>query len=211
MTDFSLANMDYAPVKFMIKCFEANYPESLGAVLVHKSPWIFQGIWKIIRGWLDPVVANKVHFTNTQEDLAVFIEPSSIITELGGSNPWTYEYKEPVPGENDIMKDAEVKERLLIKRKELTKEYEVSVLQWLDIEKGNTEGWNQSRAKRDEIADRLRRSYWDLDPYLRAKSIYDRNGELTTGLSRPSTAQAVPAPQVVVVPAAVPTSESDLD
>ena len=26
----------------MIKCFEANYPESLGVVLVHKSPWIFQ-------------------------------------------------------------------------------------------------------------------------------------------------------------------------
>lgn len=43
MTGFSMANMDYGPVKFMIKCFEANYPESLGVVLVHKSPWIFQG------------------------------------------------------------------------------------------------------------------------------------------------------------------------
>lgn len=58
MTNFSMANMvgslysalpevtllmnqDYGPVKFMIKCFEANYPESLGVVLVHKSPWIF--------------------------------------------------------------------------------------------------------------------------------------------------------------------------
>lgn len=30
-------------MKFMIKVFEANYPESLGVVLVHKSPWIFQG------------------------------------------------------------------------------------------------------------------------------------------------------------------------
>lgn len=28
----------------MIKCFEANYPESLGVVLIHRSPWIFQGI-----------------------------------------------------------------------------------------------------------------------------------------------------------------------
>lgn len=43
MTGFSMANMDYAPVKFMVKCFEANYPECLGAVLVHKAPWIFQG------------------------------------------------------------------------------------------------------------------------------------------------------------------------
>lgn len=64
MTGFSMANMvsgetgimdysnrnvltifqDYTPVKFMIKCFEANYPESLGSVLVHKAPWIFQGM-----------------------------------------------------------------------------------------------------------------------------------------------------------------------
>lgn len=43
MTDFALANMDYTPVKFMIKCFEANYPESLGTVLIHKAPWIFSG------------------------------------------------------------------------------------------------------------------------------------------------------------------------
>jgi hypothetical protein len=34
---------DYAPLKFIIKCFEANYPESLGVVLVHKAPWVFQG------------------------------------------------------------------------------------------------------------------------------------------------------------------------
>lgn len=38
-----MANMDYTPVKFMIKCFEANYPESLGTVLVHNAPWVFQG------------------------------------------------------------------------------------------------------------------------------------------------------------------------
>lgn len=63
MSGFSLANMvrsaslpfpgpadskllqDYTPVKFMIKCFEANYPESLGTVLVYKAPWVFQGKW----------------------------------------------------------------------------------------------------------------------------------------------------------------------
>jgi hypothetical protein len=38
-----ILQQDYAPVKFMIKCFEANYPESLGVVLVHKAPWVFQG------------------------------------------------------------------------------------------------------------------------------------------------------------------------
>lgn len=45
MTGFTLANMDYVPVKFMIMCFEANYPESLGVVLIHNSPWVFKGMY----------------------------------------------------------------------------------------------------------------------------------------------------------------------
>lgn len=43
LTGFSLANMDYTPVKFVIKALEANYPECLESILVHKAPWIFQG------------------------------------------------------------------------------------------------------------------------------------------------------------------------
>lgn len=43
--DFSLSvSQDYTPVKFMIKCFEANYPESLGSVLIHKAPWLFSSL-----------------------------------------------------------------------------------------------------------------------------------------------------------------------
>lgn len=44
LSSFTLANMDYVPVKFIIKCFEANYPESLGAILIHNAPWVFKGI-----------------------------------------------------------------------------------------------------------------------------------------------------------------------
>lgn len=79
-----MANMDYAPVKFMIKCFEANYPESLGTVLVYRAPWLFNTIWAIIRGWLDPVVAGKVHFCRNVEELEAFVPKSQIPTECGG-------------------------------------------------------------------------------------------------------------------------------
>jgi hypothetical protein len=37
------ARQEYAPVKFIIKCFEANYPESLGLLLIHNAPWVFSG------------------------------------------------------------------------------------------------------------------------------------------------------------------------
>lgn len=175
MTGFSMANMDYTPVKFMIKCFEANYPESLGAVLVHNAPWIFQGIWKIIRGWLDPVVAAKVHFTNNKNDLQEFIEPSHILKELGGDENWEFQYVEPVAGENDLMKDGETKARLLADREKLVKEYEDATLQWIH----KLEGGNKDiMSRRDGLATQLREDYWRLDPYLRARSLYDRQGIL---------------------------------
>lgn len=43
MTGFGLGNMEYSPVKFIIQCFETNYPESLGRLLIHNAPWIFSG------------------------------------------------------------------------------------------------------------------------------------------------------------------------
>jgi CRAL/TRIO domain len=43
MTDFSMANMDYTPVKFIIKCLENFYPESLARIIIHKAPWFFSG------------------------------------------------------------------------------------------------------------------------------------------------------------------------
>src|SRR4051812_24318485 len=116
----------------MIKCFEANYPESLGAVLVHKSPWVFQGIWKIIRGWLDPVVASKVHFTSNISDLGEFIDLKQIPTELGGEENWDFTYVEPVPGENELMKDTATRDRLEVERTKLVQAFEAKTVQWVD-------------------------------------------------------------------------------
>lgn len=177
MTGFSMANMDYTPVKFMVKCFEANYPECLGAVLVHKAPWIFQGIWRVIRGWLDPVVANKVHFTNNISEMSEFISPEKIPKDLDGQEDWEYKYVEPVPGENDKMKDTETLKKLQAARAELVKEYEEATLQWIQTQGGAPE----LKKKRDEIAEKLRVDYWQLDPYVRARSFYDRVGVLLPG------------------------------
>lgn len=224
MTGFSLANMDYAPVKFMIKCFEANYPESLGAVLVHKAPWVFQGIWKIIRGWLDPVVASKVHFTNNNEEMEVFVSKSHIIKELHGDEDWTYHYLEPVPGENDKMKDTATRDKLLLEREALINQYEKATMDWISAGDVGAEGL---KMKRNEKANELRDDYWRLDPYVRARSYYDRVGMINPGgridfYPPAPTAAPAPAAATVVAPAAavapatnglakVETSADDLD
>ena len=177
MTGFSMANMDYTPVKFMIKVFEANYPESLGVVLVHKAPWVFQGIWKIIKGWLDPVVAGKVHFTNNVDDLANYVERAHIIKELGGAENWEYKYVEPGEGENSQMSDTANRDRLQEEREVVVKEYEEATREWLQGQANN----KAILDKRNAIAEKLRTGYWDLDPLIRAKSLYDRTGVITKG------------------------------
>ncbi|KAL2356108.1 CRAL-TRIO domain-containing protein [Cryomyces antarcticus] len=173
MTGFSMANMDYTPVKFMIKCFEANYPESLGSVLVHKSPWIFQGIWKIIKGWLDPVVASKVHFTSSNEELEAFVPRSQIIKELGGHEEWSYQYVEPKAGENAQMQDTAARQKVETERSELVRSYESATVAWI---RGEGAG-----EKRTQLAEQLRSNYWRLDPYVRARTLYDRIGVLQAG------------------------------
>jgi hypothetical protein len=165
-----MSNMDYTPVKFLIKAFEAHYPESLGVCLVHKAPWIFQGIWNIIKGWLDPVVASKIHFTKNISDLEKFIPRSRIMSELEGDEKFEYKYVEPVPGENDIMKDTATRDKILEERAVMVERFEKATKSWIAGEDASSE--------RNAIAEELNGNYWKLDPYIRARTIYDRIGAI---------------------------------
>src|SRR5947207_15977710 len=173
--------MDYTPVKFLIKAFEAHYPESLGVCLVHKAPWIFQGmlpqlqvsmlgIWNIIKGWLDPVVAAKIHFTRSAADLEKFISKSRIVKELEGDEDFEYKYVEPVPGENDLMKDTATRDKIQEERNRMVERFEQLTKQWVT--------GDDVSAERDDVAKELNANYWTLDPYIRARTLYDRIGAI---------------------------------
>lgn len=156
----------------MIKVFEANYPESLGGIFVHKAPWIFQSVWTIIKGWLDPVVASKVHFTKDASDLAEHIDKDKIPKELGGDEDFEYEYIEPVDGENAMLLDKAGRAEVQKERAGIVDEYERETLAWI-----NGQGDEAAhKARRSELAAELSKNYWRLDPYIRAKTLFDRNG-----------------------------------
>ena len=197
MTSFTLSNMDYTPVKFMIKIFEANYPESLGAVLVHKAPWVFQGIWAIVKNWLDPVVAAKVHFTKSVDDLDVFVPRARIPRHLGGEEEWTYRFVEA--GKEEVEEDARRRRRggddeddSTARRRQLEEErkahveaFQESTFAWLLAanKRGDANDDDDNAAQladlatqRDRLASALNADYWALDPYIRARSLYDRIG-----------------------------------
>jgi hypothetical protein len=207
MTDFSMANMDYTPVKFMIKCFEANYPESLGTVLVYKAPWVFNAVWSIVRGWLDPVVASKVSFVKTVDELEKFVPRNQIPKELGGDEDWVYTYPEPVAGENDTMADEATRTKLQAERNAIVARYETAVQEWVR-EGPKPESLADRRRARDEVAEELRANYWVLDPYVRARTLYDRMGMIRPAGELAFYSKEAPA---AATGKTVETSADDLD
>ena len=123
------------------------------------------------------MVASKVHFTKSVEELEQFVDRSHITKELGGNDPWDYEYVEPIPDENKLFADDETRQRLLDERASIVKEFEATTQQWIkDSQSRETLG-----QKRAELAERLRSGYWQLDPYLRARTLYDRTGMINEG------------------------------
>ena len=114
-------------------------------------------------------MASKVHFTKNVEELEAFVERSHIIKELGGDDPWEYRYVEPKPGENDQMNDETTKQRLLDERAEVVRDFEKATQDWIKEPQA-------PQQRRTGLAERLRSGYWQLDPYLRARSLYDRTG-----------------------------------
>ncbi|GAO13912.1 hypothetical protein UVI_02003720 [Ustilaginoidea virens] len=137
------------------------------------------GVWKLIRGWLDPVVASKVHFTNQRAGLEEFVNPDQIIKDLGGDEDWKYEYTEPVEGENHLMEDVQTRDRLVGERQKLCNLFEANTKQW--IRHPEDEETRAIKMKRQELAAKLRDGYWKLDPYIRARCLYDRQNVIHPG------------------------------
>ncbi|THC99624.1 hypothetical protein EYZ11_000891 [Aspergillus tanneri] len=174
---------EYAPVKFIIKCFEANYPESLGVLLIHNAPWIFSGIWKIIHPWMDPVVASKVHFTRNITDLEKFIDRSQLTKDFGGDADWTYDYIEPQLDENVTMEDTATRDALMVERTKIGLKMLAATAAWISASSDSQGTGDRSHiaeltARREKFIEDFRLNYWKLDPYIRARAIIDRMGEL---------------------------------
>lgn len=100
-----------------------------------------------------------------------------MLKELGGDDPFTYQYVEPISGENKLMAEKDTRTRLLKERAAIVKEFESATLEWIK----EVPGSDALQQKRNDLAGRLRSGYWEIDPYLRARSIYDRTGMIREG------------------------------
>lgn len=117
-----------------------------------------------------------MHFINGAKDLEKLVPKSQILKEIGGEEDWDYEYIEPLPQENDRLKDTATRDLILSERKSLGEELFRVTVNWIsqsDVE--------SSLVRRDEVIKSLSANYWKLDPYVRARSILDRTGVIKEG------------------------------
>ncbi|KAF4447218.1 CSR1-phosphatidylinositol transfer [Fusarium albosuccineum] len=178
LTGFGLRNMDFHVVKFLIQILEARYPETLGAVLVHNAPFVFWGIWSVIKHWLDPIISSKIHFTSGTKGLTKFISKDNLQTCYGGNDAWEYKYVEPVPTENERMQSEEKRVKIQQERDELFDQFTRLTADWTSLEPEFVLG-KEKNNERHELVKQLQQNYWKLDPYIRATTHYHRVGMVT--------------------------------
>jgi hypothetical protein len=178
LSNFGLDNMDWRFVRLFVQCFENYYPESLAVCVVHRAPFVFWGLWKLIQPLLDSSVASKFVFTRSNTDLHKVI-PREVLpmNPYGGLDDWKYEYTPMEKGENDRMLDVEKKEDLLMERESLEIKFDIVTRSWIK----NARQVGQTSVDRDVVAMELREQYFRLCPYIRAKNMYQRQGVANDG------------------------------
>ena len=98
-----------------------------------------------------------------------------MIKELGGEEDWEYMYEEPSPEENVKMNNTATHNCLMEERRALALKFEELTMEWV-MNAQKSEKAAEISAKRDQIVEELAENYWELDPYIRARSLYDRQG-----------------------------------
>lgn len=176
MTGFGMKNADLAAVHFLATMFEANYPESLGMIWIHNAPWIFNAVWKVIKGWLDPVVASKVRFTKGVKDLKEFIDPKYIPKDLGGDDTYNNEFIVPTKeNAGKLPKDDKFK-ALVKERDNLTLVFLEATQKWI-LAKTPEESLAFEKI-RTKVQIDLAKNYIEIDPYVRTRAYIERSGEM---------------------------------
>lgn len=176
LSDFTMANMDYNSLKFLIGVFEAHYPESLGKLFVHKAPWIFPPIWNIVKNWLDPVVASKISFTKSAKDLEEFIDKKFIPESLGGEDKFDPAFIQPNSADDELMKDTETRDKIKQERQEIIGRFVKATVDWIESE--TDEDNEKYKLEKTSLGKELAANFIKLDPYVRTRNYYDRNGSL---------------------------------
>ncbi len=166
LKEFSMKNMDYQHLKFLINILQNYYPESLGLVLIINSSWLFNSCWSIIKSWLDPIVENKIHFIKNLNDLNQFID-FQILSNFNYIQPTEHDYfmfkifREDFYGKEQAIRNHQLASIDFIQ----------ITLKWIKQNQNN-----HLIEQRNKSIQQLSNTYEQLIPYISTKTHYHRIG-----------------------------------
>ena len=92
LADAPLASLDIQSIHGDVQLLQNYYPECLGQCFILDAPWIFTGIYRIIRGFLDPVVVAKIELIKSSE-IIKYVHPSMVPNRyVGGCDPIVFKH-----------------------------------------------------------------------------------------------------------------------
>ncbi|CAK9075235.1 SEC14 cytosolic factor (Phosphatidylinositol/phosphatidylcholine transfer protein) (PI/PC TP), partial [Durusdinium trenchii] len=79
-----------AVFKDFLMVSQKYYPETLAIQFFLNTPPIFMAIWRLIKDWIDPVTAKKMHLLGSDfhSELLEYIHADQLPVEYGGTNPF---------------------------------------------------------------------------------------------------------------------------
>jgi len=91
MTGFSISMMNkrvHGLVKTASKISADNYPEIMGHMMIVNAPYLFSGVWSMIKGWIDEKTRNKIQIIGGgyTKKLLEHIDEDQLASFLGGKN-----------------------------------------------------------------------------------------------------------------------------
>ncbi|KAI9504495.1 CRAL-TRIO domain-containing protein [Coemansia spiralis] len=174
-TNFKLENAETVFIRAIISTVEKMYPQIFNAVINYVDSWIFSGIWRLMKGLMNPSSAKRTFIVKNAKTLETYINSSQMIEEIGGAVPYEYKYVYPSKEENAKMFDSVGR-----------KKSEDIFLQAIDSFIQETKMWISEKVAADGrymAASRMdaAREFDDaahlLDQYVRARSIFERTAK----------------------------------
>ncbi len=107
-----------------------------------------------------------------------FIPRDNLQKRYGGDDGWEYKYVEPTLSENARLNEEEKKAKIVGERDDLVVKFSHLTAEWAAMELG-VDAAKEKNRQRGELAHQLERNYWQLDPYIRSTTYYDRVGVLS--------------------------------
>jgi hypothetical protein len=111
-----------AVIKIVAEIDQSQYPETMGQTFVVNTSSVFPVVWRMVKPWLDPVVAGKIHLLGRPEEwtplLDEYIDLQNVSVTYGGvqaalsiTTPPYFAITGDVTGREEVTEDDEVNGR----------------------------------------------------------------------------------------------------